>query len=156
VTEAPNPFEPPRTAVADAPLQAPPQRPVIVSVALFIMALLILRAAYGLSQVIPLLAQEPHYSVSAGMQAFNLALTSLLAVFIALGRNWARIVYLVYVLLSLGMHALTFVVVAKSSPGALKDLGWNWVVTTSVPYLATIVIVVILFGPGRAWFARRD
>ena len=61
------------------------------------------------------------------------------------GRNWARIVYLVFFLLGILFAVPSFIVLLGQSPA--------WVVFSLIGYGAQVVALVLLFtGPGNAWF----
>jgi hypothetical protein len=151
--DANNPYLPPKAIVADAVSGTPRIRPRAVNVALVLIAV---RVLLGIAV---LFGSPIGRSMSYGVFAFlaagvPIAVALTLGWFIARGRNWARIVYLILTILSLlglafalaGWYAVPEGVSAVSNWSA-----WDLVKTFAPPALS-VAVVVLLFFPGRAWF----
>src|SRR5262245_55274048 len=99
MNDAHNPFSPPRAEMSSADREpdseAPASRPTAVSIALFLMGVEILLAIAGI-------AAEPYLVVNGGVKpgytmpvtVLDAALMAVLVIFVARGRNWARIMFL--------------------------------------------------------------
>ena len=77
--------------------------------------------------------------------------------FIARGRNWARVLYLVLTILSLLSLAWSISQFALPEGVSMRRSVSLWSVMINVgPRVLSIAVVVLLFGPGRAWFRERS
>lgn len=123
-----------------------PSKPtqVRIAVGLFYLALLLSLAKPFLE---PGLWLRPPAILIAGSAAAAL-LTVFLIEFVSIGRNWARIAYLVLTLLSLPIGALLL----KAELSA-PNLG---TASVAVQWLAHAIGLYLLFtAPGKGWFAPR-
>jgi hypothetical protein len=151
-----NPYLPPKAAVADLAVDARGPRPIAITIALYLIAVRVLLGA------IPLLSVPPGVTGTQQIIAFmsgaiSLAFAIVLGWFIARGRNWARVLYLVLTilsLLSLAWSVSQFVLPEGVSMRRSVSL-WS-VMLNVVPRVLSIAVVVLLFGPGRAWFRERS
>jgi hypothetical protein len=129
-----NPYSPPQALVGDTDQEPVRVKPVAIRRAIVILwtsfALNLFITAldwrYQISQVPPL--------VLIVSQIFGLCIAVWLFWKIGVGRNWARIVYLV--LLLVGLTAV------------IPEI------TSSAARAAHIASMVLVFGPGRGWFQR--
>jgi len=141
-----NPYSPPKAAVGDTdqePLRVKPaaiRRAIVTLWTSFALNLFItaLDWRYQTSQVPPL--------VLILSQIFGLGIAVWLFWKIGVGRNWARIVYLV--LLLVGLTAVVPEIMASAARAAhiaglkMIELGLD------------IASMVLVFGPGRDWFRK--
>jgi hypothetical protein len=139
-----NPYAPPRAVISDAPesLRLRP-RSVVVAVVLrwIVFAVSVAWVIYRFPQD----ARASSTTFVIAWSTFWMAVTVVITVNIWWGRNWARILALVFALLSvLAVFYATRVVGNDIPRFAFIVLG------TAIEVAA----VVLLFGPGRAWFRR--
>ena len=83
------------------------------------------------------------------------AFAIVLCVTIARGHNWARIVFLVLWMISLIFLGSWIYTPGGASAGVHYVISWTAVAATALPHLLSSCAVVLLFGPGRAWFRER-
>jgi hypothetical protein len=98
------------------------------------------------------------HSVAAAIFPVSIVAVATLAGFIARGKNWARVVYRILTIFARVGLALTltnlFIQPAAASLRAAMPLGA--LARLIVPALLSVAVVVLLFGPGRAWFRARS
>jgi len=147
-----NPYAPPQAVVQDAPdVALPLPQPHAVTVAVWMLWIEV--ALSTLSSLIRMGSVRETIAVIAilfGAVLFQ-GLSALLILKIWQGRNWARITYLVLMLLgilSLIQMAATFPVGVQYVPGIEALL-------TFIGMTLDLVAMYLLFVPGRAWFRRR-
>lgn len=143
-----SPYAPPVAHVEDAPVHlGPPPRQVKLALALLWTTLAL---------AVPLLAVQHHRAdaFSVGSIGFSVALLgAAAALFVRMrrGRNWARIVYLLFVLLS---GYVCTQVAEPFGPTVLEQA------TNALSWLLTAIAIGLLFipQPSRHWFrsARRQ
>jgi hypothetical protein len=139
-----NPYSPPAANVADAPPPPRGERPRAVKIALALLWL-----GMGLAIVIQLVdVHDPARGLNMGLvigsQVVGIALNVWLFVKIGAGRNWARIVYVVLIGLSLPIQGFAIKLIFT------RSMLIGLMVAASV--ITNIVAMVLVFGPGRAWF----
>jgi hypothetical protein len=157
MSDADNPYLPPKAVVSDVTSEPRPTRPMAVTIALYLIGVRMLMGAAMLLS--PMLGARGSYLLMGLMAvAFSAAITFTLGVSIARGRNWGRIVYLVLTLFSLVSLALSIASMFDLPAGVtLRSEPSIWsMVTLLVPSAMSIAVVVLLFGPGRAWFRARS
>jgi hypothetical protein len=153
MSDSDNPYLPPKAVVADVSEEVQLVRPMAVNLALLLIGV---RLLLGLGVMVrPMLATNTPLPMSMYVMAtMFVAVTLALGYFIARGRNWARILYLVTTIFGLA----GFLFVAFNLPpgvSLVNDPTLLWLLTVLVPQLLSIAVVVLLFGPGRAWFRAR-
>jgi hypothetical protein len=156
MNDADNPYLPPRTAVADPVVGDLGSRPIAINVALLLIAA---KALLGLGVLVNFPFGMPVTQLLVGLMpaVISIAFAIMLGWFIARGRNWARILYLVLTILSLLWLAMAIGSQFAQPAGVTMRSSislWS-VMTTFVPRALSIAVVVLLFGPGRAWFRDR-
>lgn len=153
MSDANNPYLPPKAAVADPVAGALGSRPVAINIALLLIAARVLLGIVVLSNV-PTGMTGVQLAIGFMPGAISIVFAIMLGWFIARGRNWARILYLVFTILSLLSLALSISSQFSLPEGvSLRSSLSLWgVMTTFVPRALSIAVVVLLFGPGRAWF----
>ena len=146
-----NPYKPPDSAVADIPAPFELQRPRAVVIAVWLSWVSI---ALGIiSSIVDFDASDPDLSpgLQIALAVAGSAISALLTVMIWRGRNWARILTLILSSISYAMLA----VLMAGSPEFAAEMtsdAWLWAISAFLD----VVFVVLIFGPGRAWFRRRD
>ena len=140
-----NPYEPPRAPVSafdpSIGIDAPPtRRPSTIDLAFW---LLIASAGFGLLAVL-----IPDLQTSAFIVAFTMAYLITFAFLFRAGKNWARIVYLVF--FSLGAIGIATHIEMFAQRGALT-LVFMCVNTACQGYAAWLTFR----APGSTWFRRR-
>ena len=156
-----NPYTPPKAGVSgadsDPNAELPASRPAAVNIALFLLGVDILLAAIGVADVLTTVEQSA-MTAAALIGGIDIAVTALLCVFVAGGRNWARIVILALWILSLVSLLTGFYLASldRLPAGARFDTSWSNILWMVTPNLLTLAIVILLFGPGRNWFRKRE
>jgi hypothetical protein len=155
--EPENPYMPPKAVVADVTDDSPRVRPTAVTVALYLIGARMLLAFGLIAQTLIALNEPPSVSIML-MTALAVAVSFALWYFIALGKNWARIVYLVMTIASV-LSLLAGLLSAINLPQGVtyvSNFSTRWIATVVLPQLLSIAVVVLLFGPGRSWFRPRE
>lgn len=102
----------------------------------------------GLHAAHATLAPTVSRSFAYAIVVFGVCINAFFVFKIFEGRNWARIVYLVFFLLGILFAVPSFIVLLGQSPA--------WVVLSLIGYVAQVVALVLLFtGSGSAWFKRQ-
>jgi hypothetical protein len=152
-----NPYLPPKAPVADPRVPMSGARPRAINAALVLIAV---RALLGIAVMFAykLPASGSYLAMDLVVAATPIAVALTLGWFISRGRNWARIVYLVLTVISLMVVAFTLLAGFVQRAGVSMELHWSpWMLAmTLAPAALSIAVVVLLFGPGRAWFASRE
>ena len=142
-----NPYSAPTTAVADVSPDPPMERPRIV-----VVAVMMLWTEFTLG----LLDSVLDWKVMRAQEFWQYSVT-ISAVFVVIsiwinykvwqGRNWARIVALVFTVLAV----VSFV------PQFSEAFARSKLISTlyCIEILLDVVAMCLVFGPGRRWFARR-
>jgi hypothetical protein len=155
--DANNPYLPPKAKVSDVTSDAPLIRPLAVTIALYLIGA---RVLMGVAVFVNAVIDARGHFMLMGLlsTAFSVAVMGTLSVFIARGRNWARIVYLVLTLFSLVSLAFTIANIYNVPAGvSMRGALWGWwLFTLLAPSALAVAVVALLFGPGRAWFAPRE
>jgi len=144
-------YAPPGAAVKDvAHERLLAQRPVQVQVA--VIALWTMMAVPGVPIVWHEYNQASALAPGAGLfvivvSAVMFSIAALLTWFVGRGRNWARICYLLFMLLSLGAYIFSFDQLLKEP---LWVLAGN-LLSTLVDLLA---LALLFFGPSARWFRQ--
>jgi hypothetical protein len=152
-----NPYLPPKAAVSDLAVDARGPRPIAITIALYLIAARVLLGA------IPLLNFPPgvtgtHLMIALMPGAISIAFAIVIGWFIARGRNWARVLYLVLTILTLLSLAwsISSQFVLPEGVSMRRSVSLWSVMIHFVPRVLSIAVVVLLFGPGRAWFRERS
>lgn len=158
MSEADNPYLPPKAVVADVSPEPLLVRPMAVTIALCLIGARVLLSVIGM---VSALFQQDERTVrySAVFAAISLTIAITLGYFIAQGRNWARVVYLILTIIGTASVILTVVAIYTmpfATPAASRSLSPEWFRLVLVPLALSIAVVVLLFGPGRAWFRPRE
>ena len=155
--DANNPYLPPKAVVADSVAGPRGVRPRAVNVAL---VLIVARALLGIAVLFSELigSGAPFGALVFTAAGVSIAVALILGWFIARGRNWARIVFLVLTVLSLMSLAFTVVnwYAVPAGVSLVRDWSVWFLAITFVPPTLSIAVVVLLFGPGREWFRARS
>lgn len=145
-----NPYSPPSSAVADAPEAGEIQRPraVVVAVGLFTAEVVLGIALFCFVLLSdPQVRGEPLAIAIGGVFLLVVCGVSGLLIWkIWQGRNWARIFWLVCSVLALLGRFM------PEEEVAAFDTTWLDAIGT----LLDLGALFLVFGPGRAWFARRN
>ena len=143
-----NPYAPPKALVTDSQVEAEAiQQPTTVRVAVWLLwvtlAVSVASSAVRFKGTTALAV----LNYALGLLIFNAVISIWLNLKIAAGRNWARIVWMVWFLLGATLTAAMFLTVLKQYP-------WN--ALARVQGLLQIVIFVLLLTPNAArWFKRK-
>jgi hypothetical protein len=142
-----NPYQPPGAPVQDNRESGPSIRPQAVTIALFVLWFgLAVDVAYWLSRY----GSMSDGSVSGAQwtgQAIGFAFASFLFVMLGRGRNWARIVLLIFTILGVGFVLFVFEDLMRA-PVTLR------IAALGRP-LANVIGMYLVFVPGRDWFRPR-
>lgn len=152
-----NPYTPPKANVSVSAREAgaaiPRARPAAVNIALFLIGVAILLSLIGVvSAVGPVSAGEAP-ALGLVMGVLKAVIHTVLCVFIARGRNWARIGFLVIwvvALFSVGAWIYTALYLLPEQIGYVPS--WESVPWIAIPHALSLTVVILLFGPGREWF----
>jgi hypothetical protein len=163
MTEEHNPFASPRSEVAAGEanilLERPVRRPTAVNIALFLIGIGIALAVVAVLRTPSPQLADREQLVALAFGVLSVLVYSLLFYFILRGRNWARIVYLVLTVISLAevgawLYVWYFfeskILEQVASRPSLSTFAWIF-----FPRLLAVSAVILLFGPGRAWFRKR-
>jgi hypothetical protein len=142
-----NPYSPPQAAVGDADQEPVRTKPVAIR-----RALVLMWSSFGLNLFTTALDWRYQISQVPALililsQVFGLGIALWLFWKIGVGRNWARVVYLV--LLLIGLTAVVPEIVTTAARAAhiaglkMIEVGLD------------IASMVLVFGPGREWFRKR-
>jgi hypothetical protein len=144
-----NPYAPPKALVTDSQVEAEAihQQPTTVRVAVWLLwvtlAVSVVSSAVRIKGATALAVLD----YALGLLIFNAVISIWLNLKIAAGRNWARIVWMVWFLLGATLTVAMFLTVLKQYP-------WN--ALARVQGLLQIVIFVLLLTPNAAsWFKRK-
>jgi len=139
-----NPYTPPAAPVADAAAPARGEPPFAVRI-----ASKLLWVGLGIAVLTQLLTlhelqRNPFMGLTVSAMVISLAVNAWLFVKIRQGRNWARIVYLVLMLISSPMLFITVRSIFARSvfEGAM----------VTAELTVNIVALYLVFVPGRAWY----
>jgi hypothetical protein len=144
-----NPYAPPESVVTDAPVEAPRPREIVIAVGILWCAMtfgciLVLSSAKDATFAI----SDPRFALSLLPAATYFGAFALVNMSLSRGRNWARIVFLLYVLYAL---CTKFIL-------GFGQLAWPDArsIIISVAELAVVLIPLYLLftGPARKWFKR--
>ena len=149
-----NRYLPPKAVVED-PEPDTSERPISVWIAVMLIALLILQdtATAARSAVAAFRDSELFIPVLlSGILLFG-EITS--AIFIARGRNWSRFLYLLIMIFELAMSVVMLRLALRLAPESFYAVfDWRYFALSAAPHVVSIVALVLVFGPGRAWFRR--
>jgi hypothetical protein len=144
-----NPYAPPKALVTDSQSEAEAihQQPAAVRVAVWLLWVSLAVAVVSSAVRIKGSTEQAALNYALGLLISNAVLSIWLNLKIAAGRNWARIVWMVWFLLGASLTAAMFLTV-------LKQYTWNPL--ARVQGLLQIVIFVLLLTPSAArWFKRK-
>jgi hypothetical protein len=144
-----NPYAPPKALVTDSQVEAEPihQRPTTVRVAVWLLWVTLAVSVVSSAVRIKGATVPAAMNYALGLLIFNAVLSIWLYLKIAAGRNWARIVWMVWFLLGATLTAAMFLTV-------LKQYSWN--ALARIQGLLQIVVFVLLLTPSAArWFKRK-
>jgi hypothetical protein len=143
-----NPYAAPAAPVADPSVPEPADRPPEVTRAVLLIWISIGLGILGLF-IAP--REMPFGWVGIGIVALlTLAIWAWIITKIARGRNWARITYLVLIVLGYGSMAFTWQVQIAT----LKASPLSAVLTVVEAVIAVYAIYLLFSGPASAWFRR--
>jgi hypothetical protein len=141
-----NPYAPPDSAVADSDQEPPREKPAAIRRAIVLIWLSLALNAFILAIDWRFLSSEIPLLGLIATEALVVALTVWLVIKIEAGRNWARIVYLVLLVISLPIILPDIMTSAERAQhvAGLKmvELGLD------------IGTLYLLFLPGRDWFRK--
>lgn len=142
-----NPYQPPEAPVQDGRENSPLVRPQAVTIALFVLWFgLAIDVAFWLSRF----GSMSDGSVSGAQwfgQAIGFAFACFLFFMVGRGRNWARIVLLIFTILGVGFVIFVFEDLMRA-PLTLR------LAALGRP-LANVIGMYLIFVPGREWFRAR-
>lgn len=156
MTEPHNPYAPPRAEVGSGVVAAPIPRPRSVTIALVLLAVYVV---LGILRLVALVRPMNEAMISALYFLGQVAVVAIhvwVWIAIARGRNWARIVLLVFTLLAIARLAIQLWG-WQSLPGGVHMVLDPYALAVGlIPVLLIIVACILLFVPGRRWFENRD
>jgi hypothetical protein len=127
-----------------------------VTIALLLIGLRVMCAWMALLFALPR-TNEKYTGLAIGVIAFSSLLAIALGIFIARGRNWARIVFLILAVVGVVLLSLNLLAMLKlRHEGNYTEWPAEVITTTVLPLVLLVAIVVLLFGPGRDWFRPRE
>jgi hypothetical protein len=141
-----NPYAPPQAPLAEAPRSADPPPAVKAAMKLFWASLFLTfieiafdweRAAVGVAPMLIVI-----------LTVFMCSIQVLLYLYIARGRNWARITFLVLFVISLFVTLPSAPELARSAPLYAGVL--------AIDALLVLCALYLVFFPGRGWFGPRS
>ncbi len=150
-----NPYSPPRATVAGAAAIASESRPTAVNVALLLIGLETLLSAAGVLGDLHSFDFSSNGLIELTIGVLDVAFAIVLCVTIARGHSWARIVFLVLWMISLIFLGSWIYTPGGAPVGVHYMISWTAVASRALPHLLSLGAVVLLFGPGRAWFRER-
>jgi hypothetical protein len=152
-----NPYVPPKAELADfTDSDALATRPAVVNIALFLIGVDILLTVTRTISGFRRMDAGMDFLWLLLIEAGDVAITIWLGVFIARGRNWARISMLVLWLLGLAIFVFGTYTMYRALPGTAAYLrSWPTLAYALAPHVVMLTVSVLLFGPGRGWFRRR-
>lgn len=125
-------------------------RPRNVTIAVVILCIMLLYGLVsgGIHLAHSALVAPASKNIAYTILVFGVCLNAFFVYKIFKGRNWARIVYLVFFLLGIVFAVPSFILLFTQSP--------TWVALSLVGYAAQVVALVLLFtGSGSEWFKRQ-
>jgi hypothetical protein len=136
-----NPYAPPKTPVTDSQsdAEADHQQPTTVRVAVWLLWVTLALSVVSSAVRIKGTTVQAAMNFALGLLIFNVVISIWLNLKIAAGRNWARIVWMVWFLLGATLTAAMFLTV-------LKQYSWN--AFARIQELLQIVVFVLLLTPG--------
>lgn len=141
-----NPYQPPETPVSDNN-EGPVVRPQAVTAAVFVLFFgLAIDVAFWISRFDEVRSAEVSGAQWTG-QLIGFAFAAFLFTMIARGKNWARIVLLVFTIIGFGLVAFVFEELMRA-PVMLRLAAFG-------RPLANAIGVYLVFIPGREWFTAR-
>jgi hypothetical protein len=155
MSEANNPYLPPKAAVADPLVAAPKTRPMAINIALILIGVRLLYTSIWL--VMTLRSTDLPNASAILIAVVSAGVSIALGFAVARGRNWARVVFLV--LAAIALLSLLFALASRFGrglAGVSTELSLSALATMLVPLALLIAIVVLLYGPGREWFRPRE
>ena len=142
-----NPYSPPKAQVEDQEEQRPGERPRSVTIAM---------AMLWTNLVISVIGMLTNYgglnvggrsgAAQTGGQVFGFLISAWLYYRIGEGRNWARITLLVLAVIFIPIGLYGLFLIASYAP--------MLAVVSFLQSMVTVAALVLLFGPGRAWFRK--
>lgn len=149
-----NPYLPPTSAVADT--AGPRERmSVAVFAAILLLCVDIAFSAYETVRAVPRMRVGMVSGVEMVVRILDIVLVSAACVGLARGARWARWVLLVLTIyLALGLAWSLYATLALTPASVRVVLSPQGVLLEVVPVLLYVAATVLVFGPGRAWFAR--
>jgi presenilin-like A22 family membrane protease len=150
ITMSENPYQPPNAHVADKPSTAAPRvRPRQVSTAT---TLLWISLALGVPSLYLATARDTDTGflpLLIGMYVFLFAISAFVIVKVYRGRNWARVLLLVMVILS--AVVLLFPGEEATPPAALE-----YVLNVASLVVEIAAVYLLLSHPGKTWFQQAE
>lgn len=145
-----NPYTPPATKVADAAKPAAPTLPAPVMVAVVLLWVGVAFELLNWMRMIPVMNQGAISPINLLFGLCAMILTAVLTWKIMRGRNWARVVLLILQVLLIGN-----LIWSMMNSHAFVYLNSEMMLTVFLRPALIVIALVLLFGPGRAWFAPR-
>jgi hypothetical protein len=155
VNDVRNPYSPPAARVSGAATGASESRPTAVNLALLLIGLETLLSAAGVLGDLRKFDFSSNRLIELTIGVLDVVFAIVLYVTIARGHNWARIVFLVLWMISLIFLGSWIYTPGGAPAGVHYVISWTAVASTALPHLLSLCAVVLLFGPGRAWFRDR-
>jgi hypothetical protein len=144
-----NPYSPPKAVVDDvSALEPAGERPreitlvVQLAVISFVLGIIAMLLAWDFYR------QLQSVAATVSGQVFSLVLMGWIYIKIWQGRNWARITWLVFAIIGLGMMVFTYPMISASLPAVSKA---QMVVGTGISF---VQFWLLYFSAGKRWFGR--
>jgi hypothetical protein len=153
-----NRYRPPVATVSDAPVDAIMKRPVAVTIAVSLIGVQMLMAMVAIVTPLRLGVEGTGASLLMviGWGVVGLVVKAIQAAYIFTGRNWARLFYLFTTIASLSLQVAGILAYGSLPEGMRSAPNVRALVMIALPNVLPIAAIVLLFGPGRDWFARRE
>ena len=151
-----NQYKPPKSHVADPPSAGSGPRPGLINVALGLIGLFALVECYHTFARMEMVNTGEISGFAWMTDWFWVGVIAATGIFIARGRGWARWVLLammLYQLYQLGDALLFLSFVPAEDMGMFMTPVAVWMLPLSA--LFSLGAVILVFGPGRAWFRPR-
>jgi len=156
MNESRNPYAPPKADVGTGDVSVRPPRPPAVRIALALMAVVIVMSALQVISLVRPMSEAMISGLTFLLQVAVLAFYVWVFVAIARGRNWARILLLLFTLFGVVKMAFHLWGWLALPDGVHMTLDRMALAVAVFPILLNVVACTLLLGPARRWFKYLD